>query len=777
MKKLFLLLTAVLLSAGMVVQAATITVASNNTTQGSAYIDQNDANSGTTSANISWNSYANCRAVPNNGYKFSYWQVSGSSTKYYDNPYSYKVGSSNKTITAYFTSQSQPTEIVETNTVAVAYADYRKISGYNLFQLQIYVDTPEKLAILVAGKPNSPYTDMQVSNNFDTNNSSIWTYTSLPTAAGQRTGAGTGKKVVGLPQVTGTITRIYENSYGDFYYYDLYVYGGGAYNKIYHVTGYNKDQKGQDAGNNTIGTLKSTHNDDDVDNVYANTADGLQTDLVGGNTYLTFVKEVGTMVNAAVLKFNYSQSYVSTGKYEINNSGNSNSIAIANGSLGDETGAYLCNNVNNGWDYAWFPMCGNCVVINPNHWNQPIYASLKFGTTVFTKVAYYATQTAIYNTLPSKSQFSVTADSHGSASFTCVEGHGYANSNPLDFTTGGDYYYDNTETTVTATNSVAGYHFDHWTWNGNTFSDNDANPMTWYVAAEDAGGDGYTRLQAVFAANTYNVRFNANGGGSSMSNQSHTYGQSKDLTANAFTAPSGKEFAGWATSQANANAGTVAYTDEQSVTNLTSTNNATVDLYAVWVTAGPTTYTLNLNAGAYGTVTVYNDTKGEEVTFTNNEAEIEYEDEIVITYLPTAGYHVGTHTFSGQGNFNSGDGFFMDGPHAITVTFEPDVYTITYNENGGTTVDDGSYNVESATITLPTTSEKTGYTFGGWYTNSGLTGDAVTTIPTGSTGNKEYWAKWNTVSYTITYNENGGSTVADGSYNIESAPVTLPTTS
>ena len=94
-----------------------------------------------------------------------------------------------------------------------------------------------------------------------------------------------------------------------------------------------------------------------------------------------------------------------------------------------------------------------------------------------------------------------------------------------------------------------------------------------------------TTLYAKWTANTYYVRFNANGGTGSMSNESFTYGTSKALTANAFTR-TGYAFAGWATSSG----GSVVYSDKQSVNNLTSTDGGIVDLYAKWNTV---TYTIS----------------------------------------------------------------------------------------------------------------------------------------------------------------------------------------
>ncbi|GHV72251.1 hypothetical protein FACS1894201_00410 [Bacteroidia bacterium] len=95
-------------------------------------------------------------------------------------------------------------------------------------------------------------------------------------------------------------------------------------------------------------------------------------------------------------------------------------------------------------------------------------------------------------------------------------------------------------------------------------------------------------------------------------------------------------------------------------------------------------------------------------------------------------------------------------------------YDIIYNLNGGSGVSNSSYNIESATtLPIPTRDH---YTFGNWYYNSEFTGSAVTAIPVGSIGNKTFWAKWDAISYTITYNElNGVSNNSNPTtYTIES---------
>ena len=85
-------------------------------------------------------------------------------------------------------------------------------------------------------------------------------------------------------------------------------------------------------------------------------------------------------------------------------------------------------------------------------------------------------------------------------------------------------------------------------------------------------------IKAVSAGNPYTVAFNGNGAtGGATAAQQFSYGQAAALTANGFTRP-GYGFLGWATSAT----GAAAYTDGQSVSDLTANANATVTLYAVW---------------------------------------------------------------------------------------------------------------------------------------------------------------------------------------------------
>ncbi len=116
---------------------------------------------------------------------------------------------------------------------------------------------------------------------------------------------------------------------------------------------------------------------------------------------------------------------------------------------------------------------------------------------------------------------------------------------------------------------------------------------------------------------------------------------------------------------------------------------------------------------------------------------------------------------------------------------EPIEYKVTLNTNGGTVSQSSIiYTVESDTITLPTPT-KTGYTFGGWYTDEALTGSKITSVEKGTIGNKEFYAKWEIVEYTISLDANYGTFEIDGEtvsgnnvgyihYNIESEGITFP---
>ena len=115
----------------------------------------------------------------------------------------------------------------------------------------------------------------------------------------------------------------------------------------------------------------------------------------------------------------------------------------------------------------------------------------------------------------------------------------------------------------------------------------------------------------------------------------------------------------------------------------------------------------------------------------------------------------------------------------LTVQWTVPTYAVTLHTNGGT-INNG--NVTGYTYgvgaTLPTADDMTytGHTFKGWYDNENLTGSPVTAISNTETGNKEYWAKWEANTYTVTFDPNGGSVdpvaaTTDSSGKLSSLPI------
>ncbi|MDR0541722.1 MAG: InlB B-repeat-containing protein, partial [Dysgonamonadaceae bacterium] len=83
------------------------------------------------------------------------------------------------------------------------------------------------------------------------------------------------------------------------------------------------------------------------------------------------------------------------------------------------------------------------------------------------------------------------------------------------------------------------------------------------------------------------------------------------------------------------------------------------------------------------------------------------------------------------------------------------INTVEFNSNGGSTVDT---QIVSGAATEPAVPTKTGYTFGGWYSDMAFTTpyDFATIV----SSNIILYAKWTINSYTLTFESNGGSSVA-----------------
>lgn len=103
-----------------------------------------------------------------------------------------------------------------------------------------------------------------------------------------------------------------------------------------------------------------------------------------------------------------------------------------------------------------------------------------------------------------------------------------------------------------------------------------------------------------------------------------------------------------------------------------------------------------------------------------------------------------------------------------------EVYTITYEDNGGTlasgAIKTGKYSRKSI-VYLPQM-EKEGYIFAGWYEASDFSGDPVTTIEKGSSGNKTFYAKYISSTLYVSQsgnNENDGMTASTALASVNKA--------
>lgn len=216
-------------------------------------------------------------------------------------------------------------------------------------------------------------------------------------------------------------------------------------------------------------------------------------------------------------------------------------------------------------------------------------------------------------------------------------------------------------------------------------------------------------LTAQWTPYTYTIRFNGNGNtGGSTATQNFTYDVAQNLRANGFqqaytvtfdpgeslSTTSGtatSTFKGWNTA---ANGSGTTYSNQQSVKNLTSTDGATINLYAQWTP---------------GSVTLPTPTKSGKVC-------------------------TGWYTASGTKVGNCGDSYTVTGNTTLYAHWETVGYTVIWKNYDGNTLetDEGvpqgdTPTYDGATPTKPDTTEKS-YEFSGWSPAiSPVTGDVVYT--------------------------------------------------
>ena len=113
---------------------------------------------------------------------------------------------------------------------------------------------------------------------------------------------------------------------------------------------------------------------------------------------------------------------------------------------------------------------------------------------------------------------------------------------------------------------------------------------------------------------------------------------------------------------------------------------------------------------------------------------------------------------------------------SLTANFKASTFTISYELDGGQLAEGdtnpGEYTIEDEDIKLKNPT-KAGYTFAGWLKEGDETPSTEATIATGTTGNLKFTAQWTINQYTITFETDGGTTIAPIKQDFNT-PVTAP---
>ena len=187
------------------------------------------------------------------------------------------------------------------------------------------------------------------------------------------------------------------------------------------------------------------------------------------------------------------------------------------------------------------------------------------------------------------------------------------------------------------------------------------------------------------------------------------------------------------------------------------------------------TYTISYDKGTNGTGTRADDSKTCGVDFTLPNTQVFTRNGYTMDGWATEDGGAKVYNLGGSYTTNAAQTFY---PHWTEAS-----YVVTLNTNDGTI---NAGNVTTYTYgtgaTLPTDVTKAHSTFQGWYAASNFSGDRVYSIGAAEYGNKEYWAKWESITYTVTWKANGAVVRTDASVvegdkvaSVPSAPSNLTT--
>jgi uncharacterized repeat protein (TIGR02543 family) len=289
-----------------------------------------------------------------------------------------------------------------------------------------------------------------------------------------------------------------------------------------------------------------------------------------------------------------------------------------------------------------------------------------------------------------------------------------------------------------------GYTFGGWNTNASGTGTNYSADSLYTVT-------GNITLYAKWNAVIYTVTYNINSGtGTTPTAQNATAGNSVTLVGNSGFSRSGYTFGGWNTNTS----GTGTNYSAGSLYNVTGN----ITLYAKW----DVTYTVTFNANGATSGTAPASQKagsGSNIT------------------LPAgSGLSRTNYTFGGWNTNTSGTGTNYSADSLYTVTGNITLYakwddastvwTVMFATNGGSPVGDATILKNTAVSRPSPDPAKTGYTFDGWYTNTGLT--APYNFSSIVTSDITLYAKSNARTYTVSYNANGGTgTTANSSHTYD----------
>ncbi len=281
----------------------------------------------------------------------------------------------------------------------------------------------------------------------------------------------------------------------------------------------------------------------------------------------------------------------------------------------------------------------------------------------------------------------------------------------------------------------SGYSFAGWSLEGNHVT---AETVDATATEETPLGYDDVTLTATWSAIVNNVTYDDNG-----ATTAHSGGDSTYSTGAAFTLPThpvreGYAFAGWRMTGPH-------------VTTTSVPLHATSELPIGY---GDVTLMARWSASAY--VVTYDPQGGTDV----DPGGFNWGDDVTLPSGPTrSGY-----TFSGwfvatSGGSALGTSYSPFSPQDVTLYahWTPRSYVVTYDPQGGSDVDPGSY-TWGGDVTLPSGPTRAGYTFAGWFIAASGGSALGAAFTPGSPANLTIYAQWTPVVYSITYVDNDATT-------------------